>query len=66
MARQPELGTQVMLFAKSGLSPRRICELPAFSAFYYGDGWEEADGTIQFAGCLEADPTIGQSSASAL
>ena len=66
MAWQPELGTQVMVVAKDDLSQRRIYELPAFSAFHYGDGWEEADGTIRFAGCLEADPTFGQSSASAL
>ncbi|OBV11158.1 carotenoid oxygenase family protein [Erythrobacter dokdonensis] len=66
MAWQPELGTQVMVVAKDDLSRRRIYELPAFSAFHYGDGWEEADGTIRFAGCLEADPTFGQSSASAL
>ncbi|MCU0949176.1 MAG: carotenoid oxygenase family protein [Porphyrobacter sp.] len=66
MAWQPELGTQVMVVAKDDLSHRRIHDLPAFSAFHYGDGWEEADGTIRFAGCLEADPTFGQSSASAL
>ncbi len=66
MEWRPELGTQVMVVAKDDLSQRRMYELPAFSAFHYGDGWEEADGTIRFAGCLEADPTFGQSSASAL
>lgn len=63
---RPEIGTQVMVVAKDDLSQRRVYELPAFSAFHYGDGWEEADGTIRFAGCLEADPTFGQTSASAL
>jgi carotenoid cleavage dioxygenase-like enzyme len=66
MAWQPEIGTQIMVIAKDDLSQRRIYELPAFSAFHYGDGWEEADGTIRFAGCLEADPTFGQTSASAM
>ncbi|MEM7701693.1 MAG: carotenoid oxygenase family protein [Pseudomonadota bacterium] len=66
MEWKPELGTQVLVIEKDDLSQRRIYELPAFSAFHYGDGWEEADGTIRFAGCLEADPTFGQSSASAL
>lgn len=66
MEWQPELGTQVMVIAKDDLTQRRIYELPAFSAFHYGNGWEETDGTIRFAGCLEADPTFGQTSASAL
>ena len=66
MSWQPEQGTQVMVIAKDDLSQRRIYELPAFAAFHYGDGWEEADGTIRFEGCLEADPTFGQISASAL
>lgn len=63
---QPERGTQVLVAAKDDLTQRRLYELPAFSAFHYGDGWEEADGTIRFAGCLEADPTFGQTSASAM
>ncbi len=40
--------------------------MPAFSFFHLADGWEEADGTIRFDGCLEADPTFGQVAASAL
>lgn len=66
MEWQPDLGTQILVVAKDDLSQRRIYELPAFSAFHYGDGWEEADGTIRFAGCIEADPTFGQTSASAM
>lgn len=66
MAWQPDLGTQIMVIAKDDLTRRRIYDLPSFSAFHYGDGWEEADGTIRFAGCLEADPTFGQTSASAM
>lgn len=63
---QPELGTQVIVIAKDDLSQRRIYELPTFSAFHYGNGWEEVDGTIRFAACTEADPTFGQRSASAM
>jgi carotenoid cleavage dioxygenase-like enzyme len=66
MEWQPDLGTQVLVIAKDDLTQRRIYELPAFSAFHYGNGWEETEGTIRFAGCLEADPTFGQTSASAL
>lgn len=63
---QPALGTQVMVIDKADLTQRRIYELPAFAAFHYGDGWAESDGTIRFDGCLEADPSFGQTSASAL
>ena len=66
MEWQPDLGTQVLVIDKDDVSQRRLYELPAFSAFHYGNGWEEADGTIRFAGCLEADPTFGQTSASAM
>lgn len=66
MAWRPEQGTQILVIAKDDLAQRRIYELPAFSAFHYGDGWAESDGTIRFDGCLEADPTFGQQSASAL
>jgi carotenoid cleavage dioxygenase-like enzyme len=66
MKWRPEQGTQILVIAKDDLTQRRIYELPAFAAFHYGDGWEEADGTIRFDGCLEADPTFGQSAASAL
>jgi carotenoid cleavage dioxygenase-like enzyme len=66
MAWRPELGTQILVLDKADLSQRRIFELPAFSFFHLGDGWEETDGTIRFDGCLEADPTFGQSAASAL
>lgn len=66
MEWKPDLGTQVLVVDKDDLEHQRLYDLPAFSAFHFGDGWEEADGTIRFAGCLEADPTFGQSSASAL
>jgi carotenoid cleavage dioxygenase-like enzyme len=66
MAWKPELGTQVMVIDKDDLTKRRIFELPAFAFFHLADGWEEKDGTIRFDGCLEADPTFGQKSASAL
>jgi all-trans-8'-apo-beta-carotenal 15,15'-oxygenase len=62
----PEKGTQVLVVDKDDLTKRRIFELPAFSFFHLGDGWEESDGTIRFDGCLEADPTFGQKTASAL
>ncbi len=66
MVWRPELGTQILVLEKDDLTKRRVFELPAFSFFHLGDGWEEKDGTIRFDGCLEADPTFGQRSASAL
>jgi carotenoid cleavage dioxygenase-like enzyme len=33
---------------KADLARTRVFELPAFSFFHLGDGWEEADGTIRF------------------
>jgi all-trans-8'-apo-beta-carotenal 15,15'-oxygenase len=63
---KPELGTQILVIDKADLSKRRTFELPAFSFFHLADGWEESDGTIRFDGCLEADPTFGQKSASGL
>ena len=66
MKWRPEQGTQIMVIDKDDLTRQRIYELPAFAAFHYGDGWEESDGTIRFDGCLEADPTFGQTAASAL
>ena len=66
MVWRPELGTQVLVIEKDDLSKRRIFELPTFSFFHLGDGWEESDDTIRFDGCFEADPTFGQRAASAL
>lgn len=66
MVWRPELGTQVVVLDKDDLSKRRVFELPAFSFFHLADGWEEKDGTIRFDGCLEANPTFGQTAASAL
>lgn len=66
MAWKPQLGTQVLVIDKDDFSKRRVFELPAFSFFHLADGWEESDGTIRFDGCLEADPTFGQTAASAL
>jgi all-trans-8'-apo-beta-carotenal 15,15'-oxygenase len=66
MVWRPELGTQVLVIDKDDLTKQRVFELPAFSFFHLSDGWVEADGTIRFDGCLEADPTFGQTSASAL
>lgn len=66
MVWRPELGTKILVLDKDDFSKRRTFELPAFSFFHLGDGWEESDGTIRFDGCLEADPTFGQTAASAL
>ena len=66
MVWKPEMGTQVLVVDKDDFNKRRVFELPAFSFFHLADGWEEKDGTIRFDGCLEADPTFGQKSASAL
>jgi all-trans-8'-apo-beta-carotenal 15,15'-oxygenase len=66
MKWRPELGTQVLVLDKADLTKRRMFELPSFAFFHLSDGWEEKDGTIRFEVCLEADPTFGQVSASAL
>jgi all-trans-8'-apo-beta-carotenal 15,15'-oxygenase len=66
MVWRPETGTQVLVIDKADLTKQRIFELPAFSFFHLGDGWDEADGTIRFDGCFEADPTFGQRAAGAL
>jgi all-trans-8'-apo-beta-carotenal 15,15'-oxygenase len=66
MAWRPEQGTQVLVIDKDDMTKRRIFELPAFSFFHLGDAWEEKDGTIRFDGAFEADPTFGQTAASAL
>lgn len=66
MVWRPQMRTQVLVIDKDDFSKRRVFELPAFSFFHLADGWEEKDGTIRFDGCLEADPTFGQSAASAL
>ena len=66
MVWRPELGTQVLVIDKDDFTKRRKYDLSAFSFFHLADGWEEKDGTIRFDGCLEADPTFGQKSASAL
>lgn len=66
LAWRPALGTQVLVIEKDDFSRRRTFELPAFSAFHYGDAWEERDGTIRFDGALEGDPTFGQRGAAAL
>lgn len=66
MSWKPELGTRVVVIDKNDLSRHRVFELPAFSFFHLADGWEETDGTIRFDGCLEADPTFGQRTASAM
>jgi all-trans-8'-apo-beta-carotenal 15,15'-oxygenase len=66
MKWRPDLGTRVVVLDKDDLTKRRTFELPPFAFFHLGDGWEERDGTIRFDGCLEADPTFGQRSASAL
>ena len=66
MKWKPEMGTQVLVIDKDDFSKRRVFELPAFSFFHLADGWEEKDGTIRFDGCLEDNPTFGQTAASAL
>lgn len=66
MVWKPEMGTQVLVVDKDDFSKKRVFELPGFSFFHLADGWEEKDGTIRFDGCLEADPTFGQTAASAL
>ena len=66
MEWRPQLGTQVLVIDKNDLTKQRLFELPTFSFFHLGDAWEERDGTIRFDGAFDADPTFGQTSASAL
>jgi all-trans-8'-apo-beta-carotenal 15,15'-oxygenase len=47
-AWRPEMGTQVLVVDKADPTRTRLFELPTFSFFHLGDGWEEADGTIRF------------------
>ena len=63
---KPDLGSKILVLDKADLSQRRIYELPPFAAFHFGDAWEEADGTIRFDGCFEADPSFGRDAARAL
>ena len=57
-AWKPEMGTQVLVVDKTDLTSRRLYELPTFSFFHLGDGWEEADGTIRFDVAANADNTF--------
>ena len=56
MAWRPEMGTQVLVIDKADLSNRRLFELDPFFFFHLGDAWEEADGTIRFDACIDANP----------
>lgn len=60
---RPELGAKVLVVDKDDLTRRRVYDLPPFAFFHLGDAWEEADGTIRFDGCFDADPSFGRDSA---
>lgn len=62
----PDMGTKILVVDKDDFSMQRTYELPSFFAFHFGDGWDEADGTIRFDGCLEPDPVFAQKGASAM
>ncbi len=62
-AWQPETGAQILVVDKADLTKRRIYETEAFSFFHMGDAWEEADGTIRFDICADADPTFAMQGA---
>jgi carotenoid cleavage dioxygenase-like enzyme len=63
---KPDLGTKVLVLEKADLTRRRIYELPAFFAFHYGSGWEEADGTLRFDGCLSPDASFATTNGKSL
>lgn len=63
---QPELGTQVMVVAKSDLSDRRLYELPPLAFFHLGDGWQTPDGEIRFDGAFYETPALDADTGAAI
>ena len=55
---KPDLGVKILVLDKADLTRRRVYDLPAFFAFHYGAGWEEADGTLRFEACLTPDASF--------
>ncbi len=54
----PRTETRALVVDKADFGKRRWHALPACFGFHYGNGWEEADGTIRLDHCLADDPGI--------
>ena len=54
----PQMETRVLVVDKADFGTRRWHALPAGFGFHFGNGWEEADGTIRFDYCRARDPGI--------
>ena len=54
---RPELGLRVLVIDKDNLQLTRRFVLPPGFILHYGNGWEEADGTIRLDCCYFADPS---------
>lgn len=48
---RPDLSSKVMIVPKDDLTHPKIAELPAGFVFHYGNGWEEADGSLHLDCC---------------
>jgi len=55
---QPGRGMPVLVVDRDDFSRRRWFQLPAAWIFHYGNGWEEANGTIRFDGMAYAEPRL--------
>lgn len=55
---RPELGLRVLVIDKNELTIARRFTLPPGLVLHYGNGWEEADGTIHVDGCRFADASV--------
>lgn len=55
---RPELGTRVLAISKADLKIAAEWRLPPLFVFHFGNGFEEADGTIRFDYCPAPDATL--------
>ena len=48
---KPELGSLMVVLAKSDLNKPRFAEFEPGAAYHYADAWDEVDGTLALRGC---------------